>query len=120
MIKLTILWNLPADMSAEEFDHRYMTEQVPLAHSVPGVRRYVTTKFTSSGDGSPAPYYRMAELYYDDKEAIDRAVQSPQSKEARQQVVDWGWQDVHSILGEETVQLLATAVQDGLVEHRHA
>jgi uncharacterized protein (TIGR02118 family) len=109
MIKLTIVWNLPLGMSAEEFDRRYFNEHVPLASSVPGVRRYLTTKFTSAGDGSPAAFYRMAELFYDDRAALDTAVKSPQSRAARQQVTDWQWRDVSFMLGEETQQELGPA-----------
>ncbi len=107
MIKLVVLWNPPEHMTPEEFDRRYFAEHVPLARSIPGVRKYLTTKFLQSPDGSPPRYYRMAELYYDSVDAAMKGRASAQSQAARQQIVDWKWRDVHFIIGDEASQSLA-------------
>ena len=59
---------------------------------------------SSSADGSPAPFYRMAELYYDSREALAEGQRTPQSKGAREQVLEWRWRDVNFIFGEEIEQ----------------
>ncbi len=108
MIKLVVVWNPPENMSPEAFDRRYFAEHVPLARSIPGVRKYLVTKFLEAPDGSPARYYRMAELYYDTLDAVRLGRASAQSQAARQQIVDWKWRDVHFMIGDESEQALGS------------
>jgi uncharacterized protein (TIGR02118 family) len=104
MTKFVVLWNLPEAMSEDEFERRYFEEHVPLARAVPGVRKYLTTKFTMKPDGSPPPYYRMAEFDYDSYEAFQAGQTSPQAIAAREQVQEWGFRDIVFMLGDEAVQ----------------
>ena len=63
MVKLTVLYNHPKDPAA--FEKYYAQTHMPIAQQVQGVRRIELSKVVGSPDGSPAPYYRMAELYFD-------------------------------------------------------
>ncbi len=113
MIKSVILWNLPEDMTAEEFERRYQEEHVPLMQRRPGVCRYVTTKFLPNPDGTPPKYYRMAEVYYPDMEAMQKARSSNVAKIARQQMTDWKWRDVLSLTYSEETEQVLDAVREG-------
>ena len=63
MVKLTVLYNHPEDPAA--FEKYYAQTHMPIAQQVQGVRRIELAKVIGSPDGSPSPYYRMAELYFD-------------------------------------------------------
>lgn len=113
MIKSVVLWNLPEGMTSEEFERRYFEEHVPLVKCRPGVYKYVTTKFRPNPDGSQPKYYRMAEIYYLDADALQKASSSNAAKTARQQIVDWKWRDVvFMTLSEESVEPL-DAIREG-------
>jgi uncharacterized protein (TIGR02118 family) len=78
MIKLTVLYDVPADIEA--FDAHYFGTHVPLAHKVSGMERIEVTRFGPGPDGSPAPYHLMAELYFADAGAMQAALGSPEGK----------------------------------------
>jgi uncharacterized protein (TIGR02118 family) len=63
MVKLTVLYNHPEDPAACE--KYYAQMHMPIAQQVQGVRRIELSKVVGLPDGSPSPYYRMAELYFD-------------------------------------------------------
>jgi uncharacterized protein (TIGR02118 family) len=64
MIKLTLLYGHPADPAS--FENYYATTHLPLAAAITGVRRAEFSLVSGALDGSPSPYYRIAELYFDD------------------------------------------------------
>jgi uncharacterized protein (TIGR02118 family) len=78
VIKLTVLYDVPADVAA--FDAHYFGTHVPLAEKVPGVDRIEVTRFGPRPDGSPSPYHLMAELYFADAEAMQAGLGSPEGK----------------------------------------
>ena len=112
MIKSVILWNLPEGMTSEEFERRYFAEHVPLMQRRPGVCKYVTTKFLPAADGTPPQYYRMAEVYYPDLAAMEKARSSNVANIARQQLKDWKWRDVVSMSFSEETELPLDAVRE--------
>ena len=85
MIKSLSLLTRRAGLSHEAFVRHWIEIHAPLAHAVPGVRRYVqnhiegertraditTTKIAVDG---------IAELWYDDRAAMDRANASLEAK----------------------------------------
>ncbi len=71
MIKLTVLYTPPAQV--EEFDDHYTSVHLPLAQQLPGLVRAETSVVLGMPDGNPAPYHRMAELYFEDGDAMGRA-----------------------------------------------
>lgn len=106
MLKLVVLWNLPSGMNGSMFDELYFNHHVPLAKRIPGLRRYVTTKFIPTPNGTAPAYYRMAELYYDDEESLAIGRASDVSRRARRQIENWRWRDVRYLVGEATDQEL--------------
>ncbi len=85
MIKSLSLLTRRPEISHEEFVRHWIEVHAPLAHAVPGVRRYVqnhiigertrpdiaTTEVVVDG---------IAELWFDDRAAMDRSNASPEAK----------------------------------------
>jgi uncharacterized protein (TIGR02118 family) len=83
MVKLTALYKKPA--SPMEFDEHYMKIHLPLAAKMPGLRRYEIAKVTGA-PGGDSPYYLIADLYFDDLNALNTAMSSPEGKAAAKDV----------------------------------
>lgn len=76
MYRITIEYGTPTD--TEAFDAHYTEVHMPLASSLPGLRRFSTSH--PRGFGSVAPYF-VAELWFDDAEALKTAAKSPEMAE---------------------------------------
>jgi uncharacterized protein (TIGR02118 family) len=80
MVKLIVAYGPPDDPAA--FDEHYRSTHAPLARAVPGLRRFDAGKVLGTTDGSPAPYYLIAELFFDDAEALQSGMGSPEGQAA--------------------------------------
>jgi uncharacterized protein (TIGR02118 family) len=80
MTKLVVLYGPPQD--TEAFDAHYTNTHAPLAEKVPGLRRFEHGRFLAAVDGSPSPYYYMAELYFDDPDSLTAGLDSPEGQAA--------------------------------------
>lgn len=78
MMKLTVLYSPPAQV--EEFDAHYLSVHMPLAETIPGLLRAETSVVVGTPDGSPAPYHRIAELYFEDADAMGAGFASDQGR----------------------------------------
>ncbi len=76
MIKAVSLFKLRPGVTPEQFEKHYMEVHVPLATQIPGIRRYTI----GEAKGKNRPYYRVAELYFDDWESMKAGFGSPQGK----------------------------------------
>ena len=75
MPKLIVLYPSPVD--AATFERRYSAEHVPMVfEKIPGLKKFVAARVLGT-PGGPAPYQRVAELYFDSMEALQAAVASP-------------------------------------------
>lgn len=82
MIKAIYLIRRKPGLSSEDF-HRYWREvHGAIAARIPGLRRYVQCHGVSVGEGE-SPYDGAAEAWFDDLEAVRRAVASPEYAAAR-------------------------------------
>ena len=79
MVKLVALYTTPPDPDA--FDRHYRDVHLPLIERWPGLRRLEAGKVTGAV-GGPAPYYAMAEMYFDDADALRAAMRSPEGRAA--------------------------------------
>lgn len=70
-VKIVVLYAQPADAVA--FDRHYVDVHKPLVDALPGLARFETGTF-----GTKAPYYRIAELYFADQDAMNAARSSPE------------------------------------------
>ena len=80
MVKLIVLYGKPEDPSA--FDAYYAATHAPLAEKIPNLQRYEHGKAVSSADGSEAPYYYVADLSFDDADALQAGMSSPEGEAA--------------------------------------
>jgi uncharacterized protein (TIGR02118 family) len=67
-VKLVVLYAQPSD--PEAFDRHYLGTHVTLVSNVPGLVRSETGVVTSALDGGEETYYRIAELYFADDQAL--------------------------------------------------
>jgi uncharacterized protein (TIGR02118 family) len=81
MIKLVSLWNLPHDVAVDKFERYYFDIHVPAIRKIPGQRMYFISRVRPS-KRRQVPYYRMAEEYFDDYEALKQSLDSPEAKAA--------------------------------------
>jgi uncharacterized protein (TIGR02118 family) len=70
-VKLVVLYTQPDDAAA--FDEHYLGVHAPLVHTLPGLQRFESGKFTLALDGGEQTYHRIAELYFADQAAMDAA-----------------------------------------------
>jgi uncharacterized protein (TIGR02118 family) len=75
--RFLVLWGQPDDPTA--FERHYRDVHVPLGKKLPGLRRYTFSRNMSQVRGRD-PYYLVAELDFDDIEALRTAFQSPEGK----------------------------------------
>jgi uncharacterized protein (TIGR02118 family) len=80
MIKLTLLYGHPADPGA--FESYYANTHLPLAAAITGVRRTEFSLVSGAADGSRSPYYRIAELYFDDQKQMETSMGSAEGRAA--------------------------------------
>jgi uncharacterized protein (TIGR02118 family) len=74
MHRLTIQYDAPAD--PEAFDQHYFDVHVPLCRPLPGLRNASFSKPRALGPGT-VPYL-VAELDFDDADALKAALRSPE------------------------------------------
>lgn len=76
MFKVTVLYGEPTDPKA--FEKYYFDVHLSIAAGIPNVARVETAKVAATPDGSPLPYYRMAELWFDDLATLQASMGSPE------------------------------------------
>ena len=85
MIKSLSLLTRRPELTHEEFVRHWLDIHAPLAHAVPGVRRYVQNHIRDERHRADIPTTDVAvdgvaELWFDDRAAMDRANASPEAK----------------------------------------
>jgi uncharacterized protein (TIGR02118 family) len=76
MIRVLALHNKPVKLSS--YDDYYVNVHMPLVQRVPGVRSIRVGKVLRAADGGPPPYFLISEVYFDDEDALERALASPE------------------------------------------
>ena len=74
MIKITVLYGHPTEPSA--FEEYYADTHIPLVDAIQGIERVELTLFANKADGALPAYYRMAELYFADQQAMESTMSS--------------------------------------------
>ena len=80
MVKLVVLYGRPEDTDA--FERYYADTHTALAKALPGLRRFEAGRGVATPDGSEVPYQRIAELTFDDVEALQAGRASDQGQAA--------------------------------------
>lgn len=79
MYKVIGYWSAPARAEdIDEFEREYVNDHVPVATKVPGLQRVVTTRVDGGYGGGEGAHYRVAELIFADKEALETGLASPE------------------------------------------
>lgn len=82
MLKAVFLVHKKAGMDADEFRRHWRDTQGGLGAKIPGTRKYVQNHTVASLDGAAFPYDGFAEVWFDNREAFERAMATPQAQEA--------------------------------------
>ncbi len=85
MIKSISLLTRKDGLTHEQFMKHWVEIHAPLAHAVPGLRRYVQSHIVAERTRADIPTTTVdvdgiAELWYDDRAAMERAIASPGAK----------------------------------------
>jgi uncharacterized protein (TIGR02118 family) len=80
MIKLVVAYGPPEDPAA--FDEHYASTHAPLARTIPGLRRFEAGKVLGTPDGTPAPFYLLAELSFDSADDLQTALGTEEGQAA--------------------------------------
>lgn len=100
MYKATVCLSRREGMSPEDYRDYYENHHAPAVEDLPGVRRYTLTFV----EGDDAPYDSVAELWFDDRAAYDRAMDSDVMAELVDDVDNFGkFEEVLFVSGEESV-----------------
>jgi uncharacterized protein (TIGR02118 family) len=87
LVKLVVAYGAPEDTMA--FDQHYASTHVPLVHKIPNLRRFESGKVLGTPDGAPAPFYYLAELWFDSAEDLQAAMGSPEGEAAGADVANF-------------------------------
>ncbi|WP_228850926.1 EthD family reductase [Aegicerativicinus sediminis] len=78
MIKLTALYGHPTDENA--FEEYYNNQHMALVDVLKGHEKMEFTKFLNAADGSRPEYYRLAEFWFKDVDALQSTLGSPEGQ----------------------------------------
>jgi uncharacterized protein (TIGR02118 family) len=68
MVKAVVLYRPPEDVDA--FERYYADTHTALATAIPGLQRFEAARGVATPDGSDLPYQRIAELTFEDMDAL--------------------------------------------------
>ena len=80
MVKLVVAYGPPEDPDA--FDAHYANTHAALAEAIPGLRNFEAGKVLGTPDGSAPPYRLIAQLSFDDLDALQAGMGSPEGQAA--------------------------------------
>ena len=89
MVKLVAMYRTPDDRKA--FDDHYNDIHTPLVKKYPGLRRLEVAKIYGAiptGRDDPKQYL-IAEMYFDDHDAMQNAFRSPEGKAAANDLMEF-------------------------------
>jgi uncharacterized protein (TIGR02118 family) len=85
-VKFMVIYPTPTDVVA--FEKRYQEEHVPMAvQNLGGKTKFIATRVLGSPQG-PAPFYRIAEVFFPSMEALEACAQSAGGRETLAHAVE--------------------------------
>ena len=96
MVKLVAMYKTPSDL--EMFEKHYLEKHMPLVEKIPGLIRSEVSKLKVL-PGTESQYFMMAEMYYDDMDAFNAAMGSPEGKASARDLVNFAKDNVDFFLG---------------------
>ena len=76
MVKVTVLYGPPTDPAA--FERYYAETHMPLVARIPGALRAEKAKVVGTPDGTPAPFHRVFEFWFESAERMQASLGSPE------------------------------------------
>jgi uncharacterized protein (TIGR02118 family) len=80
MVKAVVLYGSPEDPDA--FERYYADTHTALAQRIPGLERFEAARGFATPDGSAVPYQRIAELTFEDMNALQAGLGSEEGQAA--------------------------------------
>ena len=80
MARMLVIYRTPENVEA--FDRHYFDIHVPLAKTIPGLRKYEVSDGPIATPVGTSNIHRIGTLYFDDLAAIGRAFASPEGQAA--------------------------------------
>lgn len=80
MAQLVVMYKTPTDAAA--FDDYYFKNHIPLAKTLPGLRKYEVNQGEIATPAGPSGLHLIAILHFDDMAAIGAAFASPEGQAA--------------------------------------
>ena len=77
-IKLSVQYGHPTDPDA--FEKYYAETHLPLASKMTGFTNLELAKVVATPDGSPLPFYRTAEIWWDSEADMQKTLGSPEGQ----------------------------------------
>lgn len=96
MATLVALYRKPADAAA--FDRYYYSTHVPLAKTVPGLRRYEVSNGPVTTPQGDSPFHLVATLKFDSMQAIAQALGSPEGQATAGDLANFGQAGVELLM----------------------
>src|SRR5262245_14562198 len=84
MFKVIAAWSHPKPEDVDAFEKHYLNTHVPLANAVPELRRIVLTRTGVGLEGAQPAFHRIAEMAFDDPDALERSAHSAKWKALRE------------------------------------
>jgi len=96
VVKLTLLFRQPSDISAFE---EYYNKNLALLEKMSGIKRRQAC-FVLGSPAGKSPYYRILEFYFADRGELDTALLSPEGQAAGRNLMASIGRDVELIFSE--------------------
>ena len=80
MVKAVVLYGPPEDRDA--FERYYAETHTALARAIPGLERFEAAQGIATPDGGAVPYQRIAELTFEDMDALQAGFGSERGQAA--------------------------------------
>lgn len=84
MIKMVAMVNRKEGMERNEFIDYWLNIHAPLEKKWPGLKRYVISITTSAPGGGEPEYDGIAELWFEDDDALKKALESRERQISRE------------------------------------
>lgn len=82
MIKMIFLVHRRPELTREDFQRLWRETSGPIGSKIPGLRKYVQHHAVQGPDGREPPYDGFAEMWWDNGESLQRALESPEGRAA--------------------------------------
>lgn len=76
-------WSAPKPELVAEFEEYYNNVHVPFAARVPGTLKLLISRTSDGFEVSPSAFYRLAEMWFEDKDAFIAATQTKEWTDMR-------------------------------------